>query len=161
MPGKVSSFCPLLVWQQQLNAWQIFVILIDTSSNQQDLFYETPKWKAQIFFKTSVPFGNSKVVQACFHLASRRSGRESRKLPSESYLGGRGEENWIPTCPLYHDSVLMWLGLIPHTALRSLQIHPDNWLHRHQPQKFVKWTLVHLQKVIQIGLCSSTELSIQ
>ena len=161
MPGKVSSFCPLLVWQQQLNAWQIFVILVDTSSNQQDLFYETTKLKAQISFKTSVPFANSKVVQVCFHLASRRSGRESRKLPSKSYLGGRGEENWIPTCPLYHDSVLMWLGLIPHTALRSLQIHPDNWLHRHQPQKFVKWTLVHLQKVIQIGLCSSTELSIQ
>ena len=72
-----------------------------------------------------------------------------------------GRKYWIPTCPLYRDSVLMWLGLIPRAALRSLQIHPDNWLHRHQPQKFVKWTLVHLQKMIQIGLCSSTELSIQ
>ena len=39
---------------------------------------------------------------------------------------GEGRKYWIPTCPLYRDSVLMWLGLIPRAALRSLQIHPDN-----------------------------------
>ena len=69
-------------------------------------FSKQQSGKNKIFFKTSVPFGNSKVVQACFHLASRRSGRESRKLPSESYLG----EKWgircyclFSTCPPSHE----------------------------------------------------------
>ena len=91
---------------------------------------------------TCSPLLVRKLVQPCWYLGVARSGRESRYLPSESYLGQKEDDDDgnddLNTCPPSHDS---------HCYQNPQLWGSRCWMEQRTfPSRyFEEWTSSHLQ----------------
>ena len=110
-PWKVSSTCPFPGWRQvDLRAGETVIALVITSSDEQPLLKNKNWATCGIQAPTSSPAEETNVAQAWDFLALRRSGREPRYLPWESYLGQKVDYGSGWDQKLVHLSTFPWMG---------------------------------------------------
>ena len=129
-PWKVSSCSPYSIIGVYFRAHEPGTA-VPTSSNKQGLLEMQKKdnWTTFGFFTCS-PFVK-KLVQSWWFLGVARSGRDSRYLPSESYLGQKeddGDNDDLNTCPpshvwhCKHQNPQLWGSHLP-SSVHTLTSH--------------------------------------